>query len=128
MRATDVPRPATPRVYRPWEYFASIFAAVFLAILAADLVRLGVAAIAAKHAQRQAVEQLRSLTRQMDAQADALDAQSSPAALPEYPPPRADAQPDSLACSQGAILRRIDGGWEQVGRSAGRAACRSSSR
>lgn len=120
-------RHLTPHSVSPWAYFFPIVTAVFVGILAADLVRLAVATAAARQAQREAVVELERLTRDLDAQADAIDAQQPRArpVLPVYPAPSSISALGSLACSNGALLRRIEGGWEQVGR---QPACRSSSR
>lgn len=101
--------------------------AVLFGTLAADLVRLGVAAIAAKQAEREAVEQLRQLRQRFEAPSAAAGPQAR-SELPSYPAPSSTAAIGEYACSQGALLRRIDNGWEQVGRSSRQAACRTSSR
>lgn len=125
MHASDRPHriQPTPRP-SPWAFFFPVFVAVVLGILAADLVRLLVVTAAARQAQREVVVELERMV-------DAMPPGPAPPVqtpLPGYPAPNAAAPVGSLACSQGAILRRIENGWEQVGRTGRRAACRTSSR
>ncbi|MCZ8317460.1 MAG: hypothetical protein O9303_01355 [Silanimonas sp.] len=116
----------------PWSYVLPIALGVLIGTLLSDAVRLAFARIVFQQATADFNRQLQQLMQQgIDPQRDSVVVrqESLPSApLPVYPPPRSDAPTGSLACSQGAILRRIEGGWEQVGRSAGGAACRSSSR
>ena len=122
MHASDRPHriQPTPRP-SPWAFVFPVFVAVVLGILAADLVRLVIATGAARQAQREAVAELQRIANSMPpAPATTLETP-----LPVYPAPSAAAPVGSLACSQGALLRRIEGGWQQVGRAG---ACRTSSR
>lgn len=127
MRSYDKPHPVTP-----WSYVLPIALGVMIGVLLADLVRLAFARAALQQATADLNRQAQQFMQQgIDPQRDAIVVrQESPQAppLPVYPFPSSSAPIGTLACSQGAILRRIEGGWEQVGRSAGRSACRSSSR